>query len=768
MINLHALRLKDVGVHKDTTIEDLNKQEFVVINGLNLDSPDVANNANGAGKSMLFGALPTLLFEADPLAMSKNSKGSFLGAKGQIEAEWQSPTGDVIKVVQTKSKYQVFMNGKDMKTNIQDVARNEWIKKHFPISKDEFYSYCYIQTQIPHPFQRKTPADRLKYFTSVFNLDIYDRLRAHFKSKLNDSDHAQSEAKGLADILDVNERKRKRLKVNSAVRTELEELTAELEVMHDELDHTYEKVTDLKSEATIAKSREALEAQLAALGIEDDKPKATIKKLKKRLAQIDAYEEYVLDMSQYKERSAELVKAVARLEREYCGLTPKQIAKRHEDLSHQRDVIENRIEDYEGSKIRYQRYRTELKDAKAERDEHEPTKRTLDDIEEAMADKRLIVTTYESLCDHDAEDDTCPTCGSKLDMAKLEKSAKKAAKAYKQLVSNKKWLKANAEYEELKANPVEKPTPLKEKVFKKYDDLGTELEQLELQYDIAERLAKAQSRLDKLSKPKKIEKPKFKRKPTERKLDELEDYVQIKAALKSVGEASGSYEQLHAKVLKMDEKVSKMRKKISRKTIEHADLSDRVRESDFYREQIKEVKAKLAKLEPMIAKREVFETMFKAYGTTLKLQAIEGLLKQIENSLNKYSHLVFPEGMKFELGTSARGISATVTRLASNNTTDIAQMSGAETNCFRLLFAIAILPFVPEHRRADFIVLDEPEASCSPAVRQHIIDNFLPIIRSVVPNVYWITPLDVESLGHPPVWTIVKKDGKSTLKESKM
>jgi hypothetical protein len=64
------------------------------------------------------------------------------------------------------------------------------------------------------------------------------------------------------------------------------------------------------------------------------------------------------------------------------------------------------------------------------------------------------------------------------------------------------------------------------------------------------------------------------------------------------------------------------------------------------------------------------------------------------------------------------------------------------------------------------MILDEPDNSCSPAVREHIIKEFLPVLRDVVPNIYWITPLDADMFEDATVWTVVKKDGASTLEIS--
>ena len=184
-IRLKSIRLKKVGVYEELNLQDLDNEGFVTISGLNKDSQNLKDNRNGVGKSLMFGSIPNLLYEADPLAMTKKAKTNMLGNKeSEIELTWGAPDGKDITVLQTAKKYRVTHDGEDQKVDRQDVARG-WIEKHFPLNREEFYSYAYITTQVPHPFQRATPSERLQYLTNVFNLDVYDRIRAKLKEKLD-------------------------------------------------------------------------------------------------------------------------------------------------------------------------------------------------------------------------------------------------------------------------------------------------------------------------------------------------------------------------------------------------------------------------------------------------------------------------------------------------------------------------------------------------------------------------------------------------------
>jgi len=92
---------------------------------------------------------------------------------------------------------------------------------------------------------------------------------------------------------------------------------------------------------------------------------------------------------------------------------------------------------------------------------------------------------------------------------------------------------------------------------------------------------------------------------------------------------------------------------------------------------------------------------------------------------------------------------------------DISQLSGAETNCFRLLLALSLIPLLPENKRTNFLILDEPDNNSSDAVRSHLIREFLPKLRAVVPHVFWITPKPVDEFDDYRLIKVIKQGGIS-------
>src|SRR5699024_6093530 len=79
----------------------------------------------------------------------------------------------------------------------------------------------YLQSQRPLAFQIDKPAARLHYITSVFRLDVYDRLKKYFTKKLGEIKNKQVEfdvinnqllkVNGLLERLDWNEERAEEL-----------------------------------------------------------------------------------------------------------------------------------------------------------------------------------------------------------------------------------------------------------------------------------------------------------------------------------------------------------------------------------------------------------------------------------------------------------------------------------------------------------------------------------------------------------------------------
>lgn len=760
-IGLKEIHLRDVGVYKELDLVKLDKEGFATICGKNLDSPNVKDNTNGVGKSLLFGAIPTLLYEADPLALKKKDKGNMLGKDSSIDISWQSPLGGIVRIVQTAKKYKVYYNNEDQKVDRQDVARS-WVAKHWPLSKEEFYSYCYVQSQITHPFQRAAPADRLKYLTSLFNLDVFDNIRQALKKKLDLAKDAETESRGLADMLDVTQRKQNALNIHAQEKNQLAKIVEHLDKMKARRNKLGEQLIDLSTERSNARKYEKLKHQLDTLGIESDDIKQELKDLRDLLAKHDRYDNYVEAQEEHDAELADVKKKIKALG-DVADLDNKKLRKKHGKLVQQEESLQELLEKVDGQQEEYDEWREACDKLGKRLSKLKSPKRTQEEAQDARAESKAIVQAYRALQEHDHDGNSCPTCGQDVDIKAMSRAATKAQSVIDECIEAIDYHKLDAQLAALKDQKIKKPKHNRKELKSQLKTIGTSLDEIEQQFEASKRYEKLIARKSALKKPKEVKKPKKGRTAIKSRIRDLEILKDLTAAMKAVGKPENSFYSLDADYKRIEKQVTDLTTDIDKKERKAQGMQMRIQEHEHYEETLKELRLKLSKLQPLIDKRKVFEVLYKAYSNTaLKLKAVEGRLKQIENKLNEYSSLVFPEPMRFELFTTKQGVGATVTRMVSKKTTDIAIMSGAETNCFRLLFAVAIMPFIPANRRTNFIILDEPDNSCSPAVSEHIINNFLPILKQIIPNIYWITPNDVEHFSHNQ-WTVTKQGGTSAL-----
>lgn len=760
-IGLKEIHLRDVGVYEELDIATLDSEGFATICGKNLDSPNVKDNTNGVGKSLLFGAIPTLLYEADPLAMKKKDKGNMLGKDSSIELAWQSPLGGEVRIVQTKSKYQVFYNGENQKVDRQDVARS-WVTKHWPLTRDEFYSYAYIQSQIQHPFQRATPAERLTYLTSLFNLDIFDNIRQALKKKLDLAKDAETESKGLADMLDVTQRKQNALSIHAEEKNTLKAIIKHSDKMKARRNELSELLIDLGAQRSNAKKYEKLQRELDVLGVETDDLKGELNNLRGLLIEHDRYEDFVEALDEYQSELADVKKKIKALG-DVTALDNKKLRKEHSRLVKEEESLEELLEKVDEQQEEYDEWREAVDKLSKKLSKLKAPKQTQEEAQDARAESKAIVQAYRAFEEHDHDGNSCPTCGQSVNLKAMARAAAKAQAIIDECIEAIDYHKLNAELTALQDDKVKKPKHKRKDLEKKLKAISQQLDQIEEQFETAKKYEKLVAKRDALKKPKAVKQPKKARKTIKSRIKDLETLKDIRAAMKGIGKPERDFFSIDVEYKTVSAEVEKLITDIEKKERKAQNIQMRIQEHEHYEETLRELRGKLADLQPLIDKRKVFEVLYKAYSNNaLKLKAVEGRIKQIEAKLNEYSALVFPEPMRFDLFTTKQGVGATVTRVSSKKTTDIAIMSGAETNCFRLLFAVAIMPFIPANRRTNFIILDEPDNSCSPAVSEHIINNFLPILKQIIPNIYWITPNDVEHFSDNQ-WTVTKKQGRSAL-----
>ena len=752
MWELQGFRYNNVALFEEVEVDTQNAG-LVVVNGKNLDST-LKNVTNGAGKSLLFNPLPNLIFDSVPLATTKRGSKKDFFDKGSSTTFRFRNNGQDLEVTQTDKSYSITLDGKEIKSlkeGRQDTAK-EWIAKFCPISEDEFYSYAYIHTQAAHPFQRAKPAERLAYITSVFNLNIYDQLRQHFNGLLAKAKEQVKVVEIYAEDLRQAEEVIQGLEFVDASKLDkkVRKLEAQLNEIRDEL-----LEAELQQQAfTQAKS---IRAKLKAIGDVED-AEAELDDIEKRLKEVKLWEKYLTQKEEFEKQEARLEAKIKKLKTKKPKFDLDELNRDCDDIE---DILRSRKTNIENLE------RIEARLAALLKDKPKKPKLSEDDAHEDIeVSKRTI-----KMCANLKGEAECPTCRQDLDpkhLATLSKRAEAAKEEAGEALRYYAFIKSRNELtearDELKTK-IELQTDAQAKIFAKYgkpdDGMLALLSAVEDQHEQYKSWLRACSELEELEAPEEVPETEDTQEELRSRGRELERYLDLHdqlAAIKNLPKRDPS-----DKVAGLKEELDAIQPVLSKYADDRNKILIANERYTISKSRIEELKSKIEGLGDVLEEKRCFEMLVKAYSNNkLKLNAANSVLKALETELNALAPLVFPEPVKFELTTNKQGISA-VAHFKAKKPADIYTLSGAESNCFRLLFALAILVFVPPERRPNFMILDEPESNCGDSVRKHMINEFLPKLQSVVPNIFWITPLDTDMFGNAQKWTVIKQGGKSRL-----
>lgn len=753
-MQLVSAHYKNVVVFDDLEL-DLENNGLVVISGRNLDST-AKNNRNGVGKSLLLTPLANLAFEADPLSTQKRGAKKGLLSKETSISFCIRHANKLLSVTQSAKGYEIEIDGKPIKKMDQgkQSAARDWIKQFIPMTEDEFYSYCYIHTQRAHPFQRAKPSDRLSYITSIFDLDVYDRLRVYFGKKLSEVKDKVKTAEVYAEELRSAQQT-----LSGLTKTGTKKLKLAVDELGAEIEDLSARRRTLDVDAYSYKQILKVKKQLEEYD-EVENPEAVLAMLDKAMDECDAYDEYKNEFSAYEKARSSIKNAIKELgdsdpKYDQDELDADTLVAKKCDLNLSRAVSE--LEELESDIKKLKKQIAELPEPKFE-------------LEEAREELGVAKRTLSMCEDLDGEKE-CPTCATKLDADHISGMHKQAKKVIKFAEASIAYYKVDEKLKDLlpRVPELEADISKAEKKIKKIckaygiDSIKALTKLVEANNDAVRAKAERKRlklKLKELEEPVKVKKPKQDRKTIQENGRALTKYIGLLDQLKGLHSVDKDprpeLEEVVAEHVKKAAKYRKLNDELAAIQLANSRYK-------FTQEAIENLQSKLEGMDELLESKKCFEMMYKAYSNTkLKLVAANEVLGQLQNEVNALAPLVFTESMKFTFTTDKQGVVAQVTR---NNgiTSDIQHLSGAESNCFRLLFALALLTFVPPDRRPDFMVLDEPDANMSDGARLHLIKEFLPKLQSVVPNIYWITPAPTDAFSSAQHWVVVKKNGKSKL-----
>lgn len=745
MIKLKRLELNNV-VYFNHVRLDIGASPLTIISGLNHDSLIAENTSNGAGKSLLWSTLPNLVYEATPLSGGKGrsqAKKAMLAKDSKIEVELVSGD-DTYTITQQSSKVAISKNGVDAEIRLAKDQR-ERVAQIFPLSEEEFYSYVYIQSQRNLSFQVDRPAERLHYITDMFDLNVYDRLKAYFTAKLGEIKGKQVEEEVVSSSHLRTVQLLERLGWDKEQDIELDKASEFLEKNKTRLRKQQSIVEQIKTAEANRKTVAQAEAALAKIG---KLPSAEW--LKSAQEQVYAYQSYCDSKEDYEEQFQELESRI------------KKFGKVR-DCSAEYDEVEAKVDSLEAELTELTAERNRSRDVQERRRELEEELKYLGgkpkrSVKQLQDDKRQCqnILEFEDLL-HDCGSGTCPTCKQDVDVGRYRKQIERAKKQY---VKIEPALKAWAVVEELAEL---KDVTFNEKSYQKkrkqYTELADRLDELGDMQDKYVELHHLRERQKGLRKPEQVKKPKY----TLRQVEDFREDVAEKQRLESVLKVTkvqnvGDLEQERNKLTRMEEKYEQYQRTVIEGSSKRGEYRTLVKEC-------RRLEKELEAIKPIIAQRDLFKSLEKAYSARgLKVNAANSVLLQIESNLNQYSNLIFAEPFKFNLRAERDGVHCEVDR-GNGKVSDIRWLSGAESDCFRLLWMWVMLIMAEPAKRTNFAVLDEPDSHMDETTRSLFIERYLPALQTIVPNIYVITPLSKHHYPDCKYMTVVKKDGESRLVE---
>jgi DNA repair exonuclease SbcCD ATPase subunit len=227
------------------------------------------------------------------------------------------------------------------------------------------------------------------------------------------------------------------------------------------------------------------------------------------------------------------------------------------------------------------------------------------------------------------------------------------------------------------------------------------------------------------------------------------EYLQLTKADKlKAKNASG----LSSKMNTIQERLSK----VSAKLEVHQTISVRVTEM---RDRLVEMKRELRDEEPLRLLVQGYQ------DKNIKKMAVEAISQRLMALVNKYSSQVFPETYRFEFEWGTQ-VSLMVHRRYGKKTltSDVRKLSGAESKLFTIVLVLALLAFVPSHKRCSMLILDEPTANLSKEMTQSFQD-LLPVLNALIPSVIIVTPKSDEIYEGAKPFTVVKNQGVASIVE---
>lgn len=730
MIELFSFHLQGTPLFKDAEFR-LARKGISVIHGRNLNTSN--KNPNGAGKSFFFSQLPELIFGTPVVGNQKDRLRLGTSTLKLVkEEQGQRVKYEIIRSTNKGEKLTVVRNGKDLGIHKLADARSYVVNNIFGTNDAEFQTLCYLDTRVPHPLVLGDSGPRRAFFTRFFRLDTIDGLRRLVAQRLDEvrankllySELARQYKERKEKLLEAEqlEKMQRWLKKAKALRTDLSEQLEKLSRTR-----TLLELRDSPMYSRLWSMCEEDFGNFEALkGFKNNDLQAA----KTRLRVAEKYREHQQSVRDYKRAKAKVEEALQKLWGDDDVPPRKTVQLRltsYEELSEKRDFLLAWSGKFEGAYLRLLEQRTQL------RREIQQAKSRLEELASA---------------------NTCPTCGQllkdKKHLAHLAEQTQAQRTHTREL--RRKLQDVEEKREALQAKQV-KHTALKEKVEEELEGLS--------------RYQRTITLLDRMpEKPEAFTGEKIDQEEEEARRAKLQaDYdflTSCESMLDSFQEAAAlSTKSIAAAKASSDlsDQLSELSTRIARATLKLEQNEEAVAELEALRTRLKGMRQQILDEEAWL----LLDDAFSKKG--IQMLMIRSICNRLEQVINKYAKLVFPEDYRFSFDLDTQfNILVHRTHGKSVTVTDVRKLSGAESKLFSLLLLIGLMTFVPRHKRINVLILDEPTAAMGPEMAEAFA-KFLPVLNKVIPHIVVITPRTEDRYEGAKVFTMVKKGNSAKIVE---
>lgn len=715
-----SLTLKDVPLFKNQTFSF--QEGISVVYGLNKANGKSSRNANAAGKSYFFSSISDIAF-GSPIVGEASDR-----MKAGTRRLCYTYKGKKIKIVRTgATKIKITVDGKALNARTAPIAK-QYLAKLMPYSEEEFRTFVFQDSRVPHPLVMGTTAERKRFFTSFFKLDEIDHFRRRVSKELNELKQVRSAYNEVVSS-------------SKLLQAELDDLSIdELQLRLKKVSRKLDKARDYQKEQEeirrLLEFREKSKDQISLFlklvpDASEDQLENTLNTLRDRLSSLqrevklsDQWRQYEQDQERYQKATRELSKRAR-----------KELAFGYEAA----------IKSLEDKDVEYQKRKNEIRRIQSSLDnltEVERPKRKAKDVDASLIDK--LISEERSLkhqIDHARKfkSGSCPTCGQKVRLSSLSD------------------LKSTLEETQLQLKKLQAEEDLK-LAWKKYRTYKSERAELEAQLDDLPEISNPGPYLSELrSLPKSPEKPEGSPKDISElnhKIDLARDRIRMleffRPHLDTLAQAQALTEDQINQLNEEKYNVNDLTKRV-------ASLTAKIEVFKNNQQKLDELTERKLKLKRKLKREEALTFLFKAYSDkAIKRLMINNISKTLSSTLNKYARLVFPEDYTFEFDFKTQFAILVHRKYGKRvSTSDVRKLSGAECKIFTLILILSMLTFIPPERRSSLLILDEPSANFSKET-QEAFASLLPVLNKVIPCIVIITPKIEERYHGAKEFTVVK------------